>query len=376
MTINTAPREERFPPPDFGPAPGVLPPEAEAVRGAGSLLAYARKRRLLTGAAIAVRAFEKDPALQQLVSEQFGILVPEGELKWRGLRPARDQFDFTAADALFPFAGKHHIQVRGHTLVWHNSVPDWLRKVPADSVRTLLIEHIEIVMGRYRGRVHSWDVVNEAILPKDARPGSLRKSFWFDTVGPGYIDLAFRTARKADPHAKLCYNDYGVETESAEDTERRAAILALLRAMKARGVPLDAVGIQGHIHANTRDAIGKGLRKYLAAIRAMGLDVYLTEVDVNEDDVPSDDVPARDAAVATAYKKLLTVALADPAVKLLLTWDVSDRRTWLNDGPTHRRKQPNRPQRSLPFDPEYRPTPAFFALRDCLDAAPKRTVHA
>ena len=100
----------------------------------------------------------------------------------------------------------------------------------------------------------------------------------------------------------------------------------------------------------------------------MGLEVYLTEMDVNEDDLPFNEVEKRDRAVAETYRQLLNTALADPALKLMLTWGVSDRRTWLNDGPTHHRKQPNRPQRSLPFDAAYRPTPAFFAIRDSFDS--------
>ena len=104
-------------------------------------------------------------------------------------------------------------------------------------------------MGRYRGRVHSWDVVNEAILPADGQPDGLRKSFWYDTIGPDYIELAYHAAREADPHVKLCYNDYGVEYSSDEDAERRKNILELLRRLQRDKVPLDAVGIQAHINA-------------------------------------------------------------------------------------------------------------------------------
>jgi endo-1,4-beta-xylanase len=257
------------------------------------------------------------------------------------------------------------MKVRGHTLAWHNSVPDWIHNQP--NVRELFVQHIQTVVARYRGRVHSWDVVNEAILPADKQPGNLRKSFWYDAVGSDYIDLAFHTARSADPHAKLTYNDYGVEMDSDEDEERRRAILELLRGMQARRVPVDAVGIQSHIKAASKYTIGSGLRDYLAAIKDMKLEIYLTELDVNEDDVIPNDIPARDAAVAQTYRDFLHVALASPAVKLMLTWGVSDRRTWLNDGPTHHRKQPDRPQRSLPFDPQYRPTPSFFAIRDSFD---------
>src|SRR5207248_5421060 len=142
------------------------------------------------------------------------------------------------------------------------SVPDWLQShSPKPDVRALLVEHIRIVVGRYRGRVHSWDVVNEAILPSDKQPDGLRKSFWYDAIGPDYIDLAYRTAREADPQAKLTYNDYGVEYDSEEQAERRRHILALLRRMQAAKVPLDAVGIQAHIKAGSPYAIGQGLRE-------------------------------------------------------------------------------------------------------------------
>jgi endo-1,4-beta-xylanase len=196
----------------------------------------------------------------------------------------------------------------------------------------------------------------------------MRRSFWFQHVGPDYIELAFRTAHEADPQARLCYNDYGVEYDTPEQDERRLLILDLLRSLQAKKVPLHGVGVQSHIKAASKAVIGKGLTQYLEAVRQMGLEIYLTELDVNEDDIAADDVATRDAEVAATYRQFLDLALANPAVKAILTWGVSDRHTWLNDGPTHHRKQPNRPQRSLPFDAAYRPTPTFFALRDSIDA--------
>ncbi len=158
--------------------PPTLPAETDALRGRGSLQAHAHRHGSLAGAAVVVRALQNDPALQQLIAEQYGIVVPENELKWVALRPAQDQFDFKLSDALFDFAQAHHLKVRGHTMVWHNSVPDWLKSGAAKlDVRKLLIDHIHTVLGRYRGRVHSWDVVNEAILPADSQPDNLRKSF-------------------------------------------------------------------------------------------------------------------------------------------------------------------------------------------------------
>jgi endo-1,4-beta-xylanase len=369
MTRSSAPQQEVYPPPEFGPPPKELPAEAIAVKGENSLKAHAAKHGVISGNAVIVRSLDNDPALAELIVDQCAILVPENELKWRGLRPEKDSYDFTQSDALFDFAAKHRLLVRGHTLAWHNSVPDWLLHTPATlDVRTLFVNHIRTVMTRYEGLVHSWDVVNEAILPKDGLQGSLRNSFWYQRVGADYIDLAYRTAREVDPHAKLTYNDYGVEYDTPEDEERRKAILDLLRGMQARKVPLDAVGVQAHIKANASTPIGKGLAQYLEAIRTMGLEIYLTELDVNEDDIVSNAVEERDRIVARTYKEFLDVALANPAVRLVLTWGISDRRTWLNDGPTHHRKQPNRPQRSLPFDAEYRPVAAFFAMRESFDA--------
>lgn len=338
------------------------------VKGRHSLRAHARKAGIVNGSALHVSKLATDAEYAKLLSEQCDILVPHVELKWVALRPARETFDFHLGDALLAFAQKHHIQVRGHTLCWHESLPKWLEQPEnAKDARQIFIEHIQTVCKHFAGRMHSWDVVNEAILPKDGRSDGLRKSFWFEHVGPDYIDLAFHTARAADPHALLTYNDYGVEYDNEDDTPRRALILELLRGMKQRGVPIDAVGIQSHIRYG-KSTIGKGLTDYMEAIRQMGLQIFLTELDVNEDDIQSNDVATRDTEIAGVYRHFLDVALANPAVKLVLTWDISDRFTWLNDGPTHHRKQPDRPQRALPFDKDYRPKPAFFAMRDAYDA--------
>ncbi len=339
------------------------------VKGSRSLRAHARRKGLLSGSAVHVDKIASDPDYARLLAEQCDILVPHIELKWVALRPARDQFHFAQGDALLAFAARNHIQVRGHTLCWHESVPAWIRQPEnAKDAGQLLVEHIQTVCKHYAGRMHSWDVVNEAILPKDGRADNLRKSFWLEQIGPEYIDLAFRTAREADPHAKLTYNDYGVEYDNDEDALRRAKILDLLRGMKQRGVPLDAFGIQSHIKAAQPSSIGKSLAEFMESVRQLGLEIYLAELDVNEDDIQSNDVAVRDAEIAKTYRQFLDVALANPAVKLVLTWDISDRFTWLNDGPTHHRKQPDRPQRALPFDKDYRPKEAFFAMRDAYDA--------
>ena len=338
------------------------------VTGRGSLKAHAEAHRLFAGAAVPVQLLHTEPEFARVLSEQYDMLVAENAMKWKPLRPSPDRFSFDEADELVAFAEQHQMKIRGHNFVWHESIPDWFAStLTKENARQFLTDHIMTVGGRYQGKIHSWDVVNEAILPKDGREDGLRKSLWFELLGPEYIDIAFRAARQADPHAKLTYNDYGIEYDSDEQEQKRGLVLQLLHRMKAANVPLDAVGIQSHIKAGSPYKFGKGIRDFMASARGLGLEVYLTELDVNEDDLPFDDVAQRDHAIASVYRDYLTTALAEPAVKAVLTWGVSDRHTWLNGGPTHKRKQPNRPQRSLPFDSDYRPKEAFFAMRECFD---------
>ena len=368
MTTNITQQRRRMPGYDFGPLPTKLPPEAEAVKGKNSLQAHASKFKILAGAAVPVRALQADPVFQELVADQYGILVPENELKMVALRPSLDKFDFTASDALLAFTKQHGMKLRGHTLVWHGSVPQWVRQQSSTlDLRKVMVEHIQTVMGHYKGQIQAWDVVNEAILPSDGDPNGMRKTVWFNAMGPEYIDLAFRTAREADPNAKLSYNDYGVEYDKEDQAEKRRLILAMVRKMKAANVPIDAIGVQAHIRVGFNQSMGTGLKEYIEAIRQMGLDVYVTELDVNEDDVTYDDVEKRDAAVADTYRQFLTLMLSNPATKAVLTWGVTDRRTWLNGFNGHSQKFPNRPQRCLPFDAAYKPKPAFFAIRDSFD---------
>ena len=362
---------QRFTPIDFGPLPTVLPPESKALAGKNSLNAHAVKHRLVAaGAAVPVRPLMNDPVLQELVADQYGMLVPENELKPVALRPTATTYDFSVADQLFDFAEKHKMMMRGHTLVWHGSVPRWVRDGAGTlNLRDVMVDHIRTVAGHYKGRLYSWDVVNEAIQPSDKQPGGLRKTVWYNAMGPEYLDLAYRTAREADPHAKLVYNDYSLEYDNDEQAEKRQDVLTLLRHFQDTKVPIDAVGIQSHIRAVSPSTIGKGLTDFMETVRGMGLEIHLTELDVNDDDVDSDDVATRDKAVAETYRHFLDVALANPAVKLVLTWGVSNRATWLNGGQRH--KHTSRPERPLPFDAQYKPTPAFFAIRDSFDARRK-----
>jgi endo-1,4-beta-xylanase len=350
--------------------------ETSDITGPASLKAHAAASGLLFGCAVAPALLDKDPAYAALIREQASIVVAENSMKWGPLRPTPTTYNFDPADALVDFAERNRMKIRGHNLCWHRQIPTWFASVATPTnARALLVAHIETVAGRYAGRMHSWDVVNEAIDPKDGRPDGLRISPWLKLAGDDYIELAFQTARRADPQALLTYNDYGIENETPEAAAKRAAVLMLLRRLRARRVPIDAVGIQSHISAapnsqpDPKYTYGPGLLRFLADLRDLDLQVFLTEMDVNDRALPPA-IPDRDRAVAETYQRYLSTVLTDPAVKAVLTWGITDRYTWLNGEDARPDKLPERP---LPFDSgpaAYRPKPAFFSLRESLAPRP------
>ncbi len=345
--------------------------------GAGSLRSHAAAHGLLYGTAVNPARLDVDGAAAGkatdpytlLVAAQANILVAENSMKWGGLRPAPDKFDFTQGDRLVRFAGINSQRVRGHNLCWHESIPAWLKTTAnKDNARQLLTQHIQTVAGHFRGQLHSWDVVNEAINPPDGLADGLRKTMWFDLIGPDYLELAFQTAAAADPQAKLTYNDYSIELDTPGQIAKREAVLALLRRFKSKGVPIHAVGLQSHLDATGAQA-GAGLRDFIREAAKMDLEVFVTEMDVNTHAVVGD-AAAQDTAVAAVYRDYLRLVLAEPNVPIALTWGLSNGSSWLNDRHGSQNRRPDgTPERPLLFDDDLKPTPAFLALRDAIDAS-------
>lgn len=177
-----------------------------------SLRDAAASRGLLFGAAIPKKNLFADSLFSRLVERQCGILVPELELKWEALRPASDQFDFRGADWLYQYTQTNHMLFRGHTLVWEAALPAWFQStVNARNAKSILNEHITTVVSRYAGKMHSWDVVNEAFRIEDNQPGGLKATPWLQFIGPNYIESAFYAAHDADPAAALYYNENWLE---------------------------------------------------------------------------------------------------------------------------------------------------------------------
>jgi endo-1,4-beta-xylanase len=293
--------------------------------------------------------------------------VPENELKWAIAEPQPGQFNFAPADSLLAFASEHNMKFRGHTLVWHKQIPKWAGVGDAAAVRPQLLSHIAGEVAHYRGHADSWDVVNEAIEPKDGRADGLRNTLWLKALGPQYIDLAFRAAAEADPNALLVLNDYDLEADSPAYDRRRAAILALATRLKNSGVPIQALGIQAHLDATEKFNPAK-FAAFLNAISALGLKIFITEMDVADRGLPAN-VDTRDRLVAQTYAQFLNVALRNPAVTAVLTWGLSDRYTWLK---SEKPRNDGLPVRPLPLDENLRPKPAWTAMSQAFASAAER----
>jgi endo-1,4-beta-xylanase len=325
---------------------------------------------LLYGAAGKQHLLSSDKGYATHFAQECGILMPEVELKWEALRPTPDTFDFRRGDWLAEFARQHKMLFRGHTLVWHGALPSWFaEKVDSHNAEQMLRQHISKVVGHYAGKVHSWDVVNEAVLLKDGRSDGLRKSPWLKFLGPDYIDIAFYAAAEADPKALLVYNDYGLDFETRHDETRRAAVLKLLERLKSRGVPIHALGIQAHLDAALRHKFNpKKLRAFLHDVADMGLKILVTELDVTDKQLPKSFF-WRDRIVAGVYEDYLSVVLDEPAVIAVMTWGLSDRYTWLS---SYQPRQDKAPVRPLPLDAQMNRKLAWNAIARAFDKAPMR----
>ena len=334
------------------------------------LRAHAAARGLLYGGAANYGALQRDADYAAHFAEECNLLVPENSLKFGPVHPEPDRFNFTEGDFLADFAAKHDMKMRGHTLVWHNQLAPWVRStVTKENARPTLENHIRTVMGHYRGRMHSWDVVNEAIHPPDGREDGLRKTPWLDLLGPDYLDMAYGIAAEADPRALLVYNDYGLDYDTPDDAAKRTAVLKMLRGLRQRKVPVKGFGMQAHLSAG-REANFKPevLRRFFGDIADLGLEILITELDVADQSLPAG-IEERDRGVAAAYESYLTAALDQKAVIAVLTWCITDKYTWLAG---QKRRTDGEPVRVLPLDREYRRKPAWFAMAKAFDGAGKR----
>ncbi|MEN3338456.1 MAG: endo,4-beta-xylanase [Acidobacteriota bacterium] len=322
---------------------------------------------MVVGVAINQRQFEgADTVAVDIITQQFNQISPENALKFQPTHPAADRYTFVAADRYVQFGVDRHMQVVGHNLVWHSQTGAWVFQSadgkPADRSTLLarMHDHIRTVVGRYKGRIHGWDVVNEAI----DEDGSLRKSPWQIGIGDDYVAKAFEFAHEADPDAELYYNDFNLEKPA-----KRAGVIKLLQDLQARKLRIDGIGNQAHWRLNT-PAI-EDIDQALVALHATGLKVMYTELDINLlPNTPRGADPAVSDPYATGlpdevqqqlarrYADVFTLFLKHrDAVTRVTFWGLSDADSWLNRG---RRNYP------LLWDGQHQPKPAFTAVVEAL----------
>lgn len=316
-----------------------------------------------------------------IITAQFDSVSPENALKWENIHPQPGKYDFTLADQYVAFGQKHHMWIVGHNLVWHSQVPAWVfhddkgNLLSRDALLARMRDHIHAVVGRYQGRIQSWDVVNEA-LNED---GTLRQALWYKIIGPDYIAKAFEYAHEADPQAQLTYNDYNLENEAKRD-----GAVALVKKLKAEGVPIDCVGIQDHDNLNWPTTAQEDAA--ISAFAHLGVKVAISELDIDVLPAATQQQTA-DISVSIAqnpklnpwpnglpdsvqqelakrYAGLFAVFLKHRSdISRVTFWGVTDGDSWKNDWPVK-----GRTDYPLLFDRAGRPKPAFYAvIRDVHD---------
>lgn len=339
-------------------------------------LQEALKGKFLIGVAMnADQITGKDTAGVRLIKEHFNSITPENCMKSEVLQPEEGKFDFALADQYVDFGQKNNMFIVGHTLIWHSQAPKWffVDKDGKDVSREVLIErmknHIYTVVGRYKGRVNGWDVVNEAIEDD----GSFRKSKFYEIIGEDYIRLAFEFAREADPEAELYYNDYSMSKEGKRD-----AVVKMVRNLQSQGVKIDGIGMQGHMTMDFPTLEEE--EKSIVAFSETGVKVMITELDLTVLPSPGTKVSA-DVALSYEYQKQLNPypnglpdSVAQAAhdryaeffrlflkhadkIDRVTMWGLTDGDSWRNNWPV-----PGRTDYPLLFDRNYQPKPIIETI--------------
>jgi len=313
-----------------------------------------------------------NPRYDTLIEAECGLLVAENEMKWQALRPSPARFNFGPADAIMDYATQKGLALRGHNLLWNRPQwqPSWIKDYdfgvrPATEAASLLTTHINTVCARYQGRIKSYDVVNETVLPET---GALAVTDLSKAMGSteALVDLAYHTVRAAAPDAQLVYNDY-MSWETGNETHR-TGVLKFLEGLRKRGTPVDALGVQSHLIAQTTRPQEREWRAFIDAVTAMGYHLLITEFDVRDRALPRD-IPKRDDGVAALGQAYLDLMLSYPQVRDVLAWGLVDRFSWLQG---FEPRKDGAPTRGCPYDGDYRAKPLRAALAAAFMGAPKR----
>jgi endo-1,4-beta-xylanase len=323
-----------------------------------SIQAAATKAGILFGTCIEQEVYS-DLIYAQLIRDHCGIVINANALKFDFLRPTGPEIDYWVADRLLAWAEASKIPFRATNLVWNDYLPDWLKATSKREVIGIFDRHIDEVASRYSGRIQSWDVVNEPFAPWDGQPGVWRKGAWYNALGPGYIERAFRRAAKADPKCKLVLNEAFCEQDDEVGKAVRPELLKLVRSMRDKDVPIHAVGLQAHLKPQL-PYDDQHFARFVSDLADEKVDIYLTELDVDDSTLPEDPI-VRDEKVAARYRDFLGAVLAVPAVNVVIMWGLADGYTWYNDLAKESGSIINKP-RPLPFDRNLQPKAQHLAI--------------
>ncbi len=334
------------------------------------------KKDFYVGVAIDRAQIEgRRPSDIKLIQEQFNQISPENVLKWSNVQPGPEKFNFGPADKYVDFGVKNHMFILGHNLVWHNQVPKWVFKnkdgkpVTRDELLKRMKYHIEHVVGRYKGRINGWDVVNEALT----ETGKLRDSNWLKIIGPDYIEKAFEYAHEADPNVQLYYNDYNLYKP-----EKRDGVVRLVKDLQKKGIKIDGVGMQGHWTLHTPSL--NQVQASIDAFSKLGVKVMISELDISvlpspkHHDNPSPTIRFSHNAALNPYKNgmpdSVKTVLANRYASLfklfmknkdkisrITFWGLNDKQSWKNNFPIF-----GRTDYPLLFNRNNQPKKAFYSV--------------
>ncbi|MFG1656899.1 endo-1,4-beta-xylanase [Micromonospora chersina] len=304
---------------------------------AGTTLgASAAEKGRYFGTAVAANKLS-DATYVGILNREFNMVTPENEMKWDATEPSQNQFNYTNADRIVSHAQANGMRVRGHALAWHSQQPGWAQNLSGTALRQAMVNHITQVATHYKGKIYAWDVVNEAF----ADSGGGRRDSNLQRTGDDWIEVAFRTARAADPGAKLCYNDYNTDNWTWAKTQ---AVYNMVKDFKARGVPIDCVGLQSHF--NSGSPYPGNYRTTLENFAALGVDVQITELDIE----------GSGTTQATTYGNVVKDCLAVSRCTGITVWGIRDSDSWRASGTP------------LLFDGNGNKKPAYTAVLDALNA--------
>jgi endo-1,4-beta-xylanase len=281
-----------------------------------------------------------DQPYSSILGSEFTQITPGNRMKWEFTEPRQNQFSFGEADTVVNFARDHGQIVRGHTLVWHSQLPSWVSSLPSSQVKAAMNNHITREVGHFKGKIHSWDVVNEPFN----EDGTYRNSPFYKAMGSSYIAEALRAARAADPSAKLCVNDYNVEGVNAKSN----ALYNLVSSLRSQGL-IDCVGLQAHLIVGR---VPGDMRSNIQRFANLGVDVQITELDIR---MTLPRTIGKDSQQAADYATVVNNCLAVSRCTGITVWDFTDKHSWIPD------VFPGEGA-ALPYDENFNKKPAYSSI--------------